>query len=124
MRLLDFLYTRIYEYRWLNSNVYRFNYHLCHNIYIKLCMVHVGGQIRVFLSLTPSFIFRTFLRMHVRWQEVALSYVRMAHGGNETLKHSFSIYYITVHFLAYGNRGFPKIPYETHIFLVLFPIVH
>ena len=57
-------------------------------------MVHFGCQIRVFFSDLTVFYFSSIFRIHVRWQEVTLSYVRMAHRDNETFYHSFSIYYV------------------------------
>ena len=43
------------------------------------------------------FYFSSIFRIHIRWQEVTLSYVRMAHRDNETFYHSFSIYYVTLY---------------------------
>ena len=40
------------------------------------------------------FYFSSIFRIHVRWQEVSLSYVRMAHGGNKTFNHYFSLCYV------------------------------
>ena len=47
-------------------------------------MVHFGCQTRVFFSDLTVFCFSSIFRIHVRWQAVTLSYVRMAHRDNET----------------------------------------
>ena len=78
-------------------NFSRFNDHRCHCYYNKLCMVHFGCHIHVFVSDLTVFYFSSIFRIHVRWQEVTLSYVRMAHRDNETFYHSFSIYNVTLY---------------------------